>query len=359
MDRCRRALDGKPGAVWAPLAERDLDHILEQTAGLWETLRGRRLFITGGTGFFGIWLVESFLHANERLGLGAEALVLSRDPGAFLGRAPHLAHRPALGFHEGDMATFTFSRGAFSHVIHAAAEIWSSTDPLEVFERNVNGTRRVLEFARRAGTDRLLYVSSGAVYGRQPPELRHIPEDYAGAPATVDLQSAYGESKRVSEFLCAAHAARHGFHAPVARCFAFVGPHLPLDGHWAIGNFIRDAIKGGPIRLSGDGTARRSYLYAADLAVWLWTILCRGESRRVYNVGSERDVSIAELAHTVAAAVRPAAAVEVSQRAAPGRLPERYVPSTERARVELGLAEWISLAEGIRRTTVSHAGDQT
>ena len=338
-----------------PLDRQDLDHVLKHTAVLWEALRGRRLFISGGTGFFGIWLVESFLHANARLGLEAEALVLSRDPEVFLKRAPHLAGLPALGFVRGDMGSFPFPPGEFACVIHAAAEMGHDTDPLEIFDHNVNGTRRVLAFARQAGVARLLMVSSGAVYGRQPPELSLIPEDFAGAPGTTETGTAYAQSKRISEFLCAAYAQRHGFIAPVARCFAFIGPRMPFNAHWAVGNFIRDALAGGPIRVRGDGTPRRSYLYAADLAIWLWTILLRGESGRVYNVGAEEDLDIADLARVVATAVNPSAVVSVSERPDPSRAPERYVPATRRAREELGLEARIPLAEGIRKTAEWHA----
>ena len=342
------------GAPAQPIGSRDLEHVFTHTAGLWEALRGRRLLISGGTGFFGIWLVESFLHANERLGLEAEALVLSRDPEAFLARTPHLAGRSGLALLRGDMGGFAFPPGEFAAVIHAATEPERGLDPLEIFERNVKGTGRLLEFAARAGAGRFLFTSSGAVYGRQPPELTLAPEDYAGAPRPVETETAYGQSKRVSEFLCAAHAQRHGFTATIARCFAFVGPHLPLDAGYAAGNFIRDALAGVPIRVRGDGTPRRSYLYAADLAVWLWTILMRGRASRAYNVGSEDEVSIAELARTVAAAVKPAAAVEIAGRPDPARAPERYVPSTLRCREELGVAAAIPLGEALRRTAAWH-----
>jgi len=338
-----------------PLAA-DLDHVLAHTVGLWEDLRGQRIFITGGTGFFGCWLLESFAWANDRLGLGATALVLTRDPAAFAHKAPHLASHPAIRFHSGDVRSFDLPSGHFAHVIHAATDgdlKQMAADPLAVFDINVLGTRRVLEFARQCGATNFLFTSSGAVYGRQPPDLAQLAEEYHGAPDPTDAQSAYGaagEEKRIAETLCALYARQHGLKTKIARCFSFVGPYLPLDGKFAAGNFIRDALRGGPIRIGGDGTPVRSYLYAADLAIWLWTILLRGTAGRPYNVGAEEAVSIAGLAQATARAVQPPVAVEIARQPAPGAAAERYVPSTRRAQAELGLAQWVMLDEALRRT---------
>jgi nucleoside-diphosphate-sugar epimerase len=339
-----------------PLAG-DLDHILSHTAGLWDTLRGQRIFITGGTGFFGCWLLESFAWANERLGLGAEALVLTRNHEAFARKAPHLARRPDIRFHIGDVRNFDFPAGSFSHVIHAATDTsgsLSAKHPEILLDAIVTGTRRALDFAAQCGAKQFLLTSTGAVYGRQPATLTHLAEDYTGGPDVSQPQSVYGESKRMGELLCAIYARKHGFEAKIARGFAFVGPYLPLDAHFAVGNFIRDAMAGGPIKVNGDGTNFRSYLYMADLTIWVWTILFRGESYRPYNVGSRQAVSIAQLAETVSRTLPGRVPVQIAQKPVPGQPAARYVPETARAEQELGLHEWVALDEAIRRTAQWH-----
>jgi dTDP-glucose 4,6-dehydratase len=335
---------------------RDLDHVLSHTEELWTPIRGERFFLTGGTGFVGTWLTESLLWANRRLSLGISAVLLTRNAEAFRRRAPHLADDPAVTLWAGDGPTFDYPAGAFPLVVHVATERQFPPDrehPASTLDRDLAATRRVLELARQRGTRRLLFTSSGAVYGKQPSTLSHIPEDYPGAPQPTDTNSAYGQGKRISEFLCANWSEVYGFDAVIARLFAFVGPLLPLDLNYAVGNFIRDAMAGGPVEIGGDGTPYRSYLYAADLAVWLWTLLLRGESGTPYNVGSDQDVTIAELARRVVDVVAPGAEIHIAQQPVPGALALRYVPATDRA-AGLGLRPWISLEEGIRRTCEWH-----
>lgn len=197
----------------------DLDHILEHTRELWDDLRGERIFITGGTGFFGCWLLESLLWANDRLHLDCRATVLSRSPELFRAKAPHLAEHENVSLLQGDVRTFDFPAGTFSHVIHAATYTYphsTPSDSLFLYQANVQGTQHTLDFATRSHAQKFLFTSSGAVYGKQPSEMTHIAEDYPGAPATTDLRSVYGQSKRASEFLCAAITAS-GLQTKIAR----------------------------------------------------------------------------------------------------------------------------------------------
>jgi len=336
-----------------PLAS-DLDHILTHTKGLWEDLRGECLFITGGTGFFGCWLLESFAWANDNLDLNASALVLTRNYDAFQKQAPHLAANTAIQFHIGDVRNFNFPDGEFSHIIHAATTSASATfhgeDPLVKFDTIVEGTRHTLDFAAQCHAKKFLLTSSGAVYGKQPSAMTHVSEDYFGAPDPTDPNSTLGEGKRAAEFLCALYSRKYGIEIKIARCFSFVGPYLPLDIHYAIGNFIRDGLNGGPIQVKGDGMPYRSYLYAADLVIWLWTILFKGESCHPYNVGSEQDVTIAELADTVAQCFQKPIEVRIAKTPDPSKPAERYVPATKRACKSCDLHLMIDLRSAIKRT---------
>jgi dTDP-glucose 4,6-dehydratase len=340
----------------------DLDNAISQTAGLWDELRAGNIFLTGGTGFFGCWLVETFLHANCQYNLNATLHLLTRNPAAFLAKMPHLRNRSDLVLHHGDVRSFSLPTLRCSHVIHAA--VADGTQPefpkgISSLSGIIDGARSVLEFARRCDAKKLLFTSSGAVYGPQPSELLKIDESYTGAPNPMHGRSFYGEAKRASEVLCAMYAQTFGFEVKIARCFAFVGPHLPLNTNYAVGNFINNAIHGVPIAIDGDGTPYRSYLYASDLASWLWQILFLGKSCRPYNVGSDEPVTILDLAKCVRDLISRDSEIVIAKSPVPGSKPERYVPAIDRCRLELGLKVTVGLRDAIVRTAKWNCSDST
>lgn len=326
----------------------DLDAVDAALAPLWPRLDGARIFMTGGTGFIGRWMLEALARAPA----DAEVTLLSRDPDGFAARAPHLAARFRLV--RGDVLDFTAPPGDFTHVIHAATDASAAlnrNDPRRMFDTILQGTRNALDLAADRGARRVLFLSSGAVYGVQPWAMEHVPEDWHGGPDPLDPRSAYGAGKRAAEMLCAIYGRQFGLDVVGARIFALLGPLLSLDIHFAAGNFIRDAMAGRTIRVEGDGQAVRSYLYAADLTVWLWTLLLAGAPGSFCNVGSEEAVSIAELAQRTAT-ILGAPGVEILGRPDPGWNPGRYVPATARIREQLGVAPTIGLDEAIRRTAL-------
>jgi dTDP-glucose 4,6-dehydratase len=337
------------------LFKKDLDSILGQTEELWKELRRKKIFLTGGTGFFGVWLLESFAYVNQELSLDAQLTVLTRNRESLQSRLPHLFGLAGIHFHSGDVRSFEFPEGEFAYVVHAATS--SGIESLEIlpfdlFTTMIDGTRRVLELARKKKIEKFLFVSSGAVYGQQPSLLSHISEDYPGGPNPLDPKATYGECKRLAEHLVFLSGQRDDFQTVFARPFALVGPYLPLKAGFALGNFLENALQKQPIQVAGDGTPFRSYLYAADLVQWLWSILLKGASGRAYNVGSEKEVSILQLAHLIAENCWPSVKLPVHRAQTPisGVAPARYVPLTQRAQSELSLKENYSLIDSIENT---------
>jgi dTDP-glucose 4,6-dehydratase len=347
-----------PGSRAAPVvqagpAARDLDEVATDSGPVFESLRGSRILVTGGTGFVGRWLLETLLWVNRRVDLGVRLIVLTRDPVAFTARSPHLVDRPDLELLEGDIRSFEFPKGRVDRVLHLAAETnvdLRGPSSETYFSVIVDGTRRLIDFVDGKGVGSLLFVSSGAVYGPRPLDSPPIGEDDAVGHPAAEPNTPYGTAKLQAEALVDAYAAETSCQATIARCFAFVGPYLPLDSGFAIGNFIRDAQVGREIVIAGDGSPRRTYMYATDMAAWLWTIAVRGASRRAYNVGSSEVVTIQDLATAVASAVGDDVAVVVRGDASVRGAGSSYVPDTRRAKAELGLGVKVDLHEGIDRT---------
>jgi len=307
----------------------------------------KRIFITGGTGFFGKSMLDYRLRHPEVA--EDEWTILSRDPGKFMKRYPRLGKQPGVRFRQGDVRTFALDDAKYDAVIHAATEAVTTLSDEEMTSVIVEGTRHVIDFAKACGAEKLMLTSSGAVYGAQ---TARVSEEAACCPTT-----AYGKGKLLAEEMCRAS----GLHALLPRCFAFVGPYLNRGIHFAIGNFIQNCIDGQPIVIKGDGTPMRSYLYADDLVEWLFAILERGESGRPYNVGSDEAVSIRDLALLVRDTLQSnnqtikqsnnqtILPVQVLGQSVAGAA-NYYVPNVDRVRRELGLEIKVGLREAILKS---------
>lgn len=332
-----------------PLA--DLNSINEVAGADLRRLKGAHFFITGGTGYIGRWLLESLCNANRQLKLQIKATVLSRRPGDFAKRNPHLARDECLKLVEGDVRDFSINGEKYSHLIHGATDIAANTSDLDLFHVAVTGSRHIMNFARAHGVENVLLLSSGAVYGQFPDGVARASEALPCVANVSSQRSAYGLGKIASEWLINTYGQQWGLSCKSARLFAQIGPNLPLDAHFAAGNFIRDVLQREPITIRGNGSALRSYMYAIDMVTWLWAILVRGQAASVYNVGSEQAVSIQDLARTVN---RVAGANEgnIRQLGRPdeGVAPSHYLPDTTLARKELGLELTVPLEDAVRRT---------
>ena len=334
--------------------ENDLAFILESTEAIFKSLEGAHIFITGGTGFIGRWLLESLRYANLHLKLNIKATILTRNIKQFEKTSPQLAHESQFHYIEGDVINFLFDQINYSHFIHAATDAsaeLNEQNPVLMFNTVVEGTKHILDFANEKKPERFLYLSSGAVYGQQPLEMEYVKEDWLGAPNCNEPRNAYAEAKRAAEMLCAVYGKQHKLHISIARIFALLGPHLSLGIHFAAGNFIKDAMEGKKIRVKGNGKPYRSYLYASDLTVWLWHMLVRAHPNQPYNVGSDESISVEDLARLTALTLGNKG-YEILAKEDLGWNLGRYVPDTSLIQKDLQLKRTVSLEDAILRTAL-------
>lgn len=345
----------------------DLNFIVRENVHnyLFDKLKDKKIFITGGTGFFGKWLLYSLIHANNLLNTKIKIQVLSRNPDNFLNNNPYFSTRSDISFLKGDVSSFDLSQidRDTNFIIHAATDASATLNkefPEKMYSTIISGTNKIIKLGEYLKNNNkleaILFTSSGAVYGASN-NLVPAPfkEDITLSgnivlPAIKD--NAYMLGKIESEKLFTEFSQNQNIPVKIARCFAFVGPFLPLDGTYAIGNFINNVINKQDIVIKSDGSAVRSYMYASDLVIWLLKILLDGKNCYPYNVGSDKAISIKELANTFKT-VFPESNIHVHtlSSSTTGAAPNVYLPCTDRAKLELGLKENVSLKEAILKTT--------
>lgn len=311
-------------------------------------LRDRHIFITGGTGFIGRSILDYLIESAEKSEGIFQVTVLSRHPKTFLEHHPCYESKPWLKFVQGDLIDLPSNGNGYTDVIHAAADTHSCGSPLEWIDQIVSGTRNTLEFARRHGVKRFLFLSSGAVYGDQPTNIASLEEDMALAPLTTNTNAVYAHAKRMAEHLCVLYTAQYNIECVIARCFAVISKHMPLSGPYAAGNFLRDAIQSREIRIQSNGQAVRTYIDGRDAAHWLITILRMGNAGETYNVGSDQAISILGLAELIRTRVSNGTVITISNNS-PSNSRSIYIPSIAKVRklhlsIETTVADAIDLA---------------
>ena len=239
-------------------------------------------------------------------------------------------------FHQGEVESFELPAEKFDAILHmattSAEETFQGFSQTQKLRMLFEGTQRVIELAQKSGAKRILFTSSGAVYGSQLCD--HIQETAKLHTDPLRAESGLALGKSVAEFLLSQASTESGLEVVIARCFSFVGPGIPMNLHYAIGNFIKNAIEGKPIVIRGDGSAIRSYMFMGDLICWLLKLLLDGKSGEAYNVGSNKPISILELAHRVSQLSSTASEVVVlgeTQYTVGVPVRDVYVPSIDKA----------------------------
>ncbi len=341
----------------AALVRADAEAVLQGRVERLAPLRGQHLFITGGTGFLGTWLLELAKVLNEKHQFGLRVTVFSRNPETWAARWPHLGREKWVTLQAGDIRSLAEFPRDVRYVIHAAAltdrRVFAS-NPSAVAETNSVGTMRVLRAATLLeDVQKFVLLSSGLVSGGQPWDLPRITEDFVGVMKCGDVNTVYPESKRLAEVVAQCAISESKLPVVTLRPFAFVGPYQSLQLPWAVTDFIRDSFRGGPIRIMGDGATVRSIMYYSDFAHGVLLALAAGKPRTTYNLGSDEPVELLTLARKITKYFDPVPEIKLRLGQA-GHDRNRLVPDTTRLAQELGFRATVPLDAALQKTIEWH-----
>jgi len=317
------------------------------------TLKNNTVLVTGGTGFVGKWISEMISYINENESYNINLYLLGRDISNFRNQVPHLAEKKFIKLIEQDVRYIHSIPDEVNFIIHAAGTPDSRfhvSEPLKTIETIYKGTQSLLDAATRLSSlKKIICLSSHQVYGKNESRQR-MTENFLGILSPISANNCYEESKRISETLCSYYRNYLKLPILILRPFAFLGPYQSLEKPWAINSFIRDSILGGPIRILGNGLTERSYLYAGDMAYWILKSLVAGNIGEVYNLGSNKPISLNDLAFKIQGQFQTN--IEIISKSAK----EIYdsssfiVPDTEKTTTELGVKENFNVDYSIERT---------
>ena len=281
-----------------PLLAEELNNIAALNLP-WDDLAGKTVAVTGATGLVGSYLLRALDAIDRAHSLKLRLIALCRRPEAARERLSGMENLSILPY---DACAPLDADFRADYVVHAASNahpLAFSTDPVGTMQANLLGTMQLLERVRATG-GRLLFLSTGEIYGENP-ALASFDEHSFGSVDPMRFRACYPESKRAAETLCASYAQQHGVDALVARLTYTYGPTITKENSRADAQFLRCALEDRDIVLKSPGSQVRSYCYAADSASALITLLLKGATGEAYNVANpDCSVSIREYAQTIA-----------------------------------------------------------
>lgn len=303
-----------------------------------DELRNQKIFIAGGTGFVGSWLAEFIVFLNENYQFNTSLVILARNTECFREEKKHLSGRNEIRYISKDIRYLDEIPDDITYIIHAASTPDNRihvSNPIDTISTITKGTDNLIDSAfKLPGLKKFLYLSSGQVYGKSITKSELISESDFGPLECNKITGIYPEAKRLSESICCAYSSQYKLPIVIARPFSFIGPYQSLSKPWAINSFINDAINNNTIRIVGNGKPIRSFMYPADLVVWLLKILISGRKNTAYNVGSPYGISLKDAAEKIIQIAHPNVKIDIKYY---NDDTSKYVPDITLCEKEFGL----------------------
>lgn len=312
-----------------------------------------RIAVTGGTGFLGTWIAEMIAALNDEYDLKISLDLYARNIHEWVSKHPHLSSRKDIRLYSQDVRSSFEFQSTTNYVISAAGipnNRIHASDPLRVIQTTVDGITNTLNAASHLDNlIKFINVSSGLV-GGLPTQSGALSENDYFPISPGQLHLVYVDAKRLAESIAAVFRSQLRMPISTIRPFTFVGPYQTLDRPWAINNFLGDALMGRDIRIYGDGTARRSYLYGSDAAWWTLAALVKGANGGVYNMGSPVAISHMELAKLICEKITPKPGVDINTASTKQGQQDEFYPNLSMTKKDLGVEQTCVLESAIDKT---------
>jgi nucleoside-diphosphate-sugar epimerase len=331
--------------------EKDALQSIERSGIDINSFKGKTVLVTGGTGFFGIWFLTCLVIIKEKIGNDLRIITISRSSEKFALNVRDKKLLNNIEILKGDIKKIELDNIKVTHLVHMAttnaSETFGGEDQLAKIELLFEGTKNIL---KQCGPtlEKVLFTSSGVAYGIN--NKNRISESDFSGPNTIDTGSALGIGKLTAEYLVSYFSKKYEYKYSIARCFSFAGQYLPLELHYAFGNFINDLLHNKNIQVRGDGQDIRSYLYIGDAIAWLIKLL-DDPNNSIYNVGSENEVKIEALARKIAShKAGIEAVIEGGGKQVDNFKRPSYIPDTNKIKSDYpNLIEWTELEDIVEK----------
>lgn len=338
------------------IIQEDIRTIAEDLKEVASRLNGKTVFISGGAGFLGRYLVATLDYLNHHVLVHPCKIIVADN--FISGKQDAIPKSENIILLKQDVSKPISVEGPIHFILHAASiasPIFYNKFRVETIDAGVLGTKNLLELAREKNVESFLFFSSSEVYGNPHPDFIPTKEDYNGNVSCIGPRACYDEPKRLGETLCMTYADVYNLPVKIVRPFNIFGPGMRLDDGRVVPNFVVSAMRGEKIPIYGDGFNTRTFCYVSDAITAFYLVLFSDQNREVFNVGSdEQEISMKHLADIIIGLVQNDEArahlVEGANVMYHVKVdPQRRCPDLTKIRTKVGYRPRETLVAGIRR----------
>ena len=342
------------------IIESDLKYITNAELN-WDIYKNKTVLVSGASGFLPAYMVETLLYLNETRQLNIRIIGLVRNLEKAHERFLHYESSKYLQIISQNVCDRIEIDEKIDYIVHAASLAtpkFFSSDPVGTISPNVIGTNNLLNLAVEKKVESFMYFSTSGVHGHVDESAYPVPEDCFGSLDPMDLASCYLESKRMGENMCVAWMHQFGVPIKIVRPAATYGPGFKLGDGRSFADFISNIVNCQDIEVFSDGKALRNYCYLADATVGFFTVMIKGRVGEAYNIATDHEISIINLAKLLVEKVFPELNLKVVMKtdASKNYLRVNYsrtVVDITKAKA-LGWQLSYSIEEGFKRTVDSY-----